>query len=70
MNENTKLTFYWKDTRTGEVLREETRTLQEWTGLTDAAMEGWSVLHLDRVLRQTSQNWVDARSDHGWKIAD
>jgi hypothetical protein len=68
MNENTQLTFYLKDLHSGEVLREETRTLKGWTGLTDAAMEEWSVMHLERVLEQVRRDWVSGQVVAGWQI--
>ena len=68
MNENTKITFYLEDLRAKELLREETRTLKEWTGLTDESMSGWSVMHLERVLGQVRQDWTRAHIASGWKI--
>jgi hypothetical protein len=68
MNENTKIMFYLEDPRSNEYLREETRTLKEWTGLTDEGMKGWSILHLERVLEQSRKNWAEAQVLSGWKV--
>lgn len=68
MNENTKLTFYLEDLRTKDILREETRTLKEWTGLPDEALKGLSVMHLESVLEQVRKDWVGAQIFSGWKI--
>ena len=70
MTEDTKITFYLEGPRSNETLCEETRTVKEWTGLTDAAMAGWSVLHLERVLEQVHQDWVGAQVLSGWRIAE
>ncbi len=68
MDESTRLTFYLENLRSQETLCQETRTLKGWTGLTDAAMEGWSVLQLDGVLEQARENWVHTQVFGGWKI--
>jgi len=68
MNENTRITFYVKDLHSGETLREETRTLRGWTGLTDDAMKGWSVTHLESVLEQRRRDWVSAQVVAGWRV--
>lgn len=68
MNEDTKITFFLDDLRSKECLREETRTLKEWTGLTAKGMEGWSIMHLERVLEQVRVDWVQAQVLGGWRI--
>ena len=68
MNENTKITFYLEDLKAKELLREETRTLKGWTGLSDESMSGWSIVHLERVLGQVRQDWVRAHVGGGWKV--
>lgn len=68
MNENTQITFYLRDLHSGDLLHEETRTLRGWTGLTDAAMEGWSITHLDPVLEQVRRDWISGQVVGGWHI--
>lgn len=69
MNEDTQITFFLRDVRSGEVVREAVRTLKGWTGLTDGALERWSVLHLERVLDQVVRDWVRVQHVSGWTIA-
>lgn len=68
MNEATKITFYLKDLHGGETIREETRTLKGWTGLTDEAMGGWSIRHLERVLEQVRRDWISGQVVGGWRV--
>lgn len=70
MNEDTKITFFLEDLRSKDLLHEETRTLKEWTGLTEEAMKDWSVLHLDRILEQVRKDWARTQVLGGWKIAE
>ena len=69
MDENTKVLFRLENRTTNEVWAEETRTLREWTGLTDKAMEGWTVTMLEAVLDRIYSDWMKSKVVGYWKVA-
>ena len=69
MDENTKVLFRLENRTTNEVWAEETRTLREWTGLTDEAMAGWTVTMLDAVLDRIYSDWMKSKVVVYWKVA-